>query len=376
METFKYNCIETAELDPISVEEIEVCMPHGQCAGVNAALAATYEVLQLVDGRIPVFAHNEIVHYDPVVNNLRAMGLQIVRDFNFDEITPESVYIPSAHGAAIDDIPKALEKGCIVFDTSCQIVRDEQKKVAELNEQGTNVLVLSKPGHPEGRAVKSYGKEGMVQLIGPKKENAAQFVKQDGKWVVVEQTTLGWLTDEIIEELKEQHPDIDFSVARACYATRNRQDAVKQVREHVDGFLVVGSPKSSNGTELLNLAGQADIPSHLVDLPENIDWNVYQPNSGIKKLGITSAASVPEGYLYQMLKEFEKRGSKITFQDPPVAKENINAFFNLPNYAENMQQLYERLKDIPHPDTSVPSDPMLEELLGVRQARELRKRKQ
>jgi 4-hydroxy-3-methylbut-2-enyl diphosphate reductase len=309
----------------VAAMEVKMANPRGFCAGVDRAIAIVDRALDVFGA--PIFVRHEVVHNKFVVDSLRQRGAVFVDELH--EIPDDSIVIFSAHGVSQAVRQQATERGLKVFDATCPLVTKVHMEVTRYSREGRECVLIGHAGHPEvegtmGQYDSRAG--GAIYLVEDEAQAAALQVTDPGKLAYVTQTTLSMDdTARVIDTLRQRFPDISGPRKDdICYATQNRQDAVKQLAEDCDLLLVVGSPNSSNSNRLCELAERLQTEAHLIDSAEDIDpaWLL-----GKKSIGVTAGASAPETLVQQVLEglyalgaestvEIEGRAENITFSMP------------------------------------------------------------
>ena len=298
--------------------------PRGFCAGVDRAI----QIVELALARFgaPVYVRHEIVHNRYVVDSLKAKGAVFVEEL--DEI-PETTQpvIFSAHGVAKAVPAAAKARNLFVLDATCPLVFKVHLEAARHFEQGLQILLIGHAGHPEVAGTMGQLPDGAVHLIQTV-EDAHVFVPKDpAKLAYVTQTTLSVDdTADIVALLKSRFPQIVGPQKEdICYATTNRQAAVKAMAQRVGCLLVVGSPQSSNSLRLVEVAQRAGCAkAQLIERAGEIPWADLE---GLQTVGITAGASAPEELVEEVIEEFRKRFD-LTVETVTTANENIA--FNVP----------------------------------------------
>ena len=301
--------------------EILLAKPRGFCAGVDRAIEIVERALDMFGA--PIYVRHEVVHNRRVVDDLREKGAVFVEEL--DEVPDDATVIFSAHGVsqAVED--EANRRGLHVFDATCPLVTKVHMEVNRYARQGCDVLLIGHDGHPEvegtmGRFDTSHG--GRIRLIETVADAETVEVNDPEKLAVVTQTTLSVDdTADIAEKLRERFP------ARAtpkkediCYATTNRQEAVKAMAPRCDAMLVVGAPNSSNSKRLVEVGTKAGCGySQLVQRAKDIDWRALD---GIASMGITAGASAPEALIDEVIDAFHDRYD-VTVEMVETAVENV-----------------------------------------------------
>ncbi len=293
--------------------------PRGFCAGVDRAI----QIVELALARFgaPVYVRHEIVHNRYVVDSLKAKGAVFVEEL--DEI-PETTQpvIFSAHGVAKAIPAAAKARNLFVLDATCPLVFKVHLEAARHFEQGLQILLIGHAGHPEVAGTMGQLPDGAVHLIQTV-EDAHVFVPKDpAKLAYVTQTTLSVDdTADIVALLKSRFPQIVGPQKEdICYATTNRQAAVKAMAPRIGCLLVVGSPQSSNSLRLVEVAQRAGCAkAQLIERAQEIPWADLE---GLQTVGITAGASAPEELVEEVIEEFRKRFD-LTVETVTTANENI-----------------------------------------------------
>ncbi|SDV49366.1 4-hydroxy-3-methylbut-2-enyl diphosphate reductase [Chitinasiproducens palmae] len=284
--------------------EILLAQPRGFCAGVDRAIEIVERALALFGA--PIYVRHEIVHNAYVVSDLRGKGAIFIEDL--DEVPAGSTLVFSAHG-----VPKAIRKdaearGLKVFDATCPLVTKVHVEVAKMRAEGYEIIMIGHRGHPEVEGTMGQSGEGMY-LVEDDNDIATLSVKDPERLAYVTQTTLS--VDDaavVIEALKARFPAIrEPKKQDICYATQNRQDAVKFMAPQCDVVIVVGSPNSSNSNRLRELAEKLGVPAYMVDAADQLDpaWFV-----GVKRVGLTAGASAPEALAQSVMQRIREFGVK------------------------------------------------------------------
>jgi 4-hydroxy-3-methylbut-2-enyl diphosphate reductase len=302
--------------------EVLLANPRGFCAGVERAISIVERALAIHGA--PIYVRHEVVHNKYVVEDLKSKGAVFVEELA--EVPSGSTVIFSAHGVSKAVRGEAEARGLRVFDATCPLVTKVHVEVAKMRAAGREIVMIGHRGHPEVEGTMGQATEGMyfVETIA---DVARLEVRDPGKLSYVTQTTLS--VDDaaaIVEALKARFPAITGPKRDdICYATQNRQDAVKVMAPQCDVVIVVGSPNSSNSLRLVEVAERAGCPrAMLVQCAAEIDWANF---IGIKSLGITAGASAPEVLVEGIIEAFKARfAAKV--QSVVTAEEDIA--FKLP----------------------------------------------
>lgn len=283
--------------------QIALANPRGFCAGVDRAIEIVDRALDLFGA--PIYVRHEVVHNKYVVDGLRDKGAIFIE--NVHEAPDNSTLIFSAHGVSLAVEQEAKQRGLQIFDATCPLVTKVHMEVARYARNGQEVILIGHAGHPEvegtmGRYDTRHG--GRIILVEKTADVDTIEVNDPATLAFVSQTTLSVDdTSEIIEALRKRFPTI--SAPRKddiCYATQNRQDAVKQLCENVDLLLVVGATNSSNSNRLQELGVRGGVQSHLIARATDIDpvWL-----DGVKRVGLTAGASAPEVLVAEVIEHLK-----------------------------------------------------------------------
>jgi 4-hydroxy-3-methylbut-2-enyl diphosphate reductase len=279
--------------------KILLANPRGFCAGVDRAIEIVERALAVFGA--PIYVRHEVVHNRHVVERLRALGAVFVDEL--DEVPDDATVIFSAHGVprAVQD--EARRRGLNVFDATCPLVTKVHMEVTRYARDAREVILIGHAGHPEvegtmGQFDPSYG--GRIVLVESVADVARLELKNPERVAFVTQTTLSVDdTAEIVDALRRRFPALlGPRKEDICYATQNRQDAVKQLLTECDVLVVVGSRTSSNSNRLRELAERAGVPGYLVDGPDDLDRGWFD---GKRAAGVTAGASAPEVLVAQVV---------------------------------------------------------------------------
>ncbi|GLS82557.1 4-hydroxy-3-methylbut-2-enyl diphosphate reductase [Paraferrimonas haliotis] len=272
--------------------------PRGFCAGVDRAISIVERALELFEP--PIYVRHEVVHNRYVVENLKERGAIFVEELH--QVPDDSIVIFSAHGVSQAVRAEAKTRGLKVFDATCPLVTKVHLQVTRASRKGHECVLIGHAGHPEveGTMGQYSNPDGAIYLVESPQDVAQLVVKDPDNLVFVTQTTLSVDdTIEIIEALKRKFPDIvGPRKDDICYATQNRQDAVRNMAQDVDLLIVVGSKNSSNSNRLKELAAKFGTQSYLVDNAEQIQLEWFKDSC---KVGVTAGASAPEVLVQQVI---------------------------------------------------------------------------
>ena len=303
---------------------ITLAEPRGFCAGVDRAITIVEKTLEKYGA--PIYVRHEVVHNEFVIENLKRKGAIFVEDM--EDIPKGSHVIYSAHGVSKLVRKKASDFNLVPIDATCPLVTKVHKEVIQQNKKGHIIIMIGHEGHPEVDGtmgqVDDNDKTFLVQNLG---DIDKLRIKNTEKISYVTQTTLSIdETKEIIDKLKTKYPNISGpNKSDICYATQNRQDAIKSLIKDKELIIVVGSSNSSNSSRLAELAKQEGVESVLVGNIENFDLSILLNK---KKIGITAGASAPEILVKNLIKKI-KSNYDVLIEEMNGIEENI--IFKLPN---------------------------------------------
>lgn len=302
--------------------EVILARPRGFCAGVKRAINIVSKALTMHGP--PVYVLHEIVHNKHVIRELADKGAVFVEQL--EDIPSNAVAIFSAHGVSRAVMERAAELGLRIIDATCPLVAQVHGRVVRLNQLGHDVLVIGHKGHPEVEGTCGHA-AGAVQVISSPEEAATVQVTDPAKVGYVTQTTLSIDdTEKILAVIRQRFPSItEPKRTDICFATTNRQKAVRRLAGMTELLLVVGSKNSSNSNRLREVAASQGIPAHLID-----DASEIEPSwlSGIQRLGVTAGASAPE-HLVQAVVAWLRRQGAATVRE--MAGESEEVSFQLPD---------------------------------------------
>lgn len=305
--------------------EIKLANPRGFCAGVDRAIDIVNRTLDVFGA--PIYVRHEVVHNKFVVEALRERGAVFVDEL--EDVPDNVIVIFSAHGVSQMVRNEAARRGLRVFDATCPLVTKVHVEVAKYSGEGRECVLIGHAGHPEvegtmGQYDTSNG--GAIYLVENERDVADLQIKDPDNLCYVTQTTLSMDdTARVIDCLRVQFPNImGPRKDDICYATQNRQDAVKQLALECDLVLVVGSPNSSNSNRLRELAERCGANAYLVDGPEDLNQQWFDD---VRTVGITAGASAPEVLVKDIINGLIKMGASVP-QEMSGREENIS--FSLP----------------------------------------------
>ena len=292
--------------------DVILANPRGFCAGVDRAIAIVERALDAYGA--PIYVRHEVVHNRFVVEGLRARGAIFIEDLA--DVPDGAVLIFSAHGVPQAVRRQAETRGLRVFDATCPLVTKVHMEVSRLGRMGQDVVLVGHAGHPEVEGTMGQwqaGYRGRIHLVESVADVAGLVLGQPQNVAYVTQTTLSVDdTHAIVAALRARYPHIEGPRKDdICYATQNRQDAVRALAAQVDLVLVVGSASSSNSNRLRELAEKQGVPSYLIDGPESIDptWLAGKP-----RVGLTAGASAPEQLVRAVIEHLRSVGASVVHE--------------------------------------------------------------
>jgi 4-hydroxy-3-methylbut-2-enyl diphosphate reductase len=284
--------------------EILLAQPRGFCAGVDRAIEIVERALQQFGA--PIYVRHEIVHNAYVVKDLRDKGAIFIEELA--DVPAGNTVIFSAHGVSKAVQEEAVQRGLTVFDATCPLVTKVHIEVSKMRRDGREVVMIGHDGHPEVEGTMGQTQDGM-HLVETVADVAALQVADGDKLAYVSQTTLSVDdTADIIAALKQRFPNIaEPKKGDICYATTNRQEAVKFMAPKADVVIVVGSPNSSNSNRLREVAEKKGVPAYMVDNAAQIDPAWLE---GCLRIGVTAGASAPEVLVQAVIDRLKGLGAK------------------------------------------------------------------
>jgi 4-hydroxy-3-methylbut-2-enyl diphosphate reductase len=282
---------------------IVLAQPRGFCAGVDRAITIVERALEQFGA--PIYVRHEIVHNKYVVDDLRDKGAVFIEELH--EAPDGSTVIFSAHGVSLAVRDEAQQRNLHIFDATCPLVTKVHVEVKRMREQGYEIIMIGHKGHPEVEGTMGQVRDG-IYLVDTEADIANLQVKTPDHLAYVTQTTLSVDdTQGIIATLKKRFPMItEPKKADICYATQNRQDAVKVLAPQVDVVIVVGSPNSSNSNRLRELAEKMGVAAYMVDNADDVQAAWF---TQVHKIGVTAGASAPEVLVESVLNRIKELGA-------------------------------------------------------------------
>ncbi|OCH02445.1 4-hydroxy-3-methylbut-2-enyl diphosphate reductase [Aliivibrio fischeri] len=304
--------------------KIVLANPRGFCAGVDRAISIVERALELYEA--PIYVRHEVVHNRFVVEGLKQRGAIFVEELH--EVPDDNIVIFSAHGVSQAVRKEAKERALTVFDATCPLVTKVHMEVARASKKNIEVVLIGHAGHPEVEGTMGqYASDSAGMYLVETPDDVIKLnVKDPSNLHYVSQTTLSVdETADVIDELRRVFPDIQGPRKDdICYATQNRQDAVRDMASQVDVMIVVGSKNSSNSNRLRELSEKLGTTSYLIDCPEDLkeEWLTEQT-----KVGVTAGASAPEELVNQIIEQVKAFGG--TAVEELTGREE-NMFFEVP----------------------------------------------
>jgi len=303
---------------------VKLAAPRGFCAGVDRAI----QIVELAIGKYgaPVYVRHEIVHNRFVVEELEAKGAVFVEEL--DEVPPDAPVVFSAHGVPKDVPAEAERRKMIYLDATCPLVSKVHVEAERLHAKGRQILLIGHAGHPEVVGTMGQLPPGAIQLVEDLVDVLALEVNDPDNLAIITQTTLSVEdTAEIVAGLKQRFPGIVSPHKEdICYATTNRQAAVRQIAATCDALIVVGAPNSSNSLRLVEVASKMGCAQAiLVQRASEIDWATL---AGVATIGVTAGASAPEVLVQEVISALRDR-FEVTIEEITATTENV--IFKVPH---------------------------------------------
>jgi 4-hydroxy-3-methylbut-2-enyl diphosphate reductase len=302
-------------------DELLLAQPRGFCAGVDRAITIVNQALEKFGA--PIYVRHEIVHNTYVVDDLKSRGAIFID--HLEEVPPGATLIFSAHGVPPHVKEEASARGLHIFDATCPLVTKVHVEVVKMYREGFHIIMIGHKGHPEVEGTMGQVAD-RINLVETVNDVANLKLSPEQKIVYVTQTTLSIdETQEIIDALKAKFPHIAQPKKQdICYATQNRQDAVKFMAPQVDLIIVVGSPNSSNSNRLWELSEKLGVKAYMVDQASQLQKEWFD---GIKRVGLTAGASAPEVLAQSIIDQIKAFGPRTVRSLDGVQE---NTIFQLP----------------------------------------------
>ena len=304
--------------------KIILANPRGFCAGVHRAINIVERALELFPA--PIYVRHEVVHNQYVVDDLKARGAVFVEEL--DEVPDDNIVIFSAHGVAQSVREEAKRRELKVFDATCPLVTKVHMEVTRASRRNQECILIGHQGHPEvvGTMGQYDSVKGGIYLVESPEDVALLEVKNPDVLCYSSQTTLSVDdTANVIDALRVKFPSIEGPRKNdICYATQNRQDAVKDLADKTDLVLVVGSTNSSNSNRLREKANSAGVNAYLIDNEFDIKSEWFE---NVQTVGVTAGASAPDILVQAVIKKLQKMGGNVVIENPGVEE---NTVFEVP----------------------------------------------
>jgi len=301
--------------------KILLANPRGFCAGVDRAIDIVERALELFEA--PIYVRHEVVHNRFVVDDLKNKGAVFVEELH--EVPDGSTVIFSAHGVSQAVQDQAANRDLKVFDATCPLVTKVHMEVKRYRDRGTEVVLIGHAGHPEVEGTMGQADSGMHLIEEPSDVDSLEVANTENLAYVTQTTLSVDDTKKVIDTLKQRFPAIQGPRKDdICYATQNRQDAVRSLSRDADVVIVVGSTNSSNSNRLRELSENIGVPSYLVDQPEQIQRQWFE---GVDVVGVTAGASAPEILVKQVIDQIKTWGGSVVNEANGPAE---NVSFSLP----------------------------------------------
>jgi len=304
--------------------KIILANPRGFCAGVHRAINIVERALELFPA--PIYVRHEVVHNQYVVDDLKNRGAIFVEEL--DEVPDNNIVIFSAHGVAQSVREEAKRRDLKVFDATCPLVTKVHMEVTRASRRGQECILIGHHGHPEviGTMGQYNNYEGGIYLVESSEDVENLVVKNPQSLCYSSQTTLSVDdTAHVIDSLRQKFPEIEGPRKDdICYATQNRQDAVKDLANKTDLVLVVGSPNSSNSNRLREKAETVGVNAYLIDNEFDIDSRWFD---GVETVGVTAGASAPDILVKSVISKLKSLGGDVVIENPGVEE---NVVFEVP----------------------------------------------
>lgn len=302
--------------------DILLANPRGFCAGVDRAISIVERALDIFNP--PIYVRHEVVHNKYVVNGLKDRGAVFVEELH--QVPDDSIVIFSAHGVSQAVRTEAKRRELKVFDATCPLVTKVHMEVTRASRRGTECILIGHQGHPEveGTMGQYDNPEGGIYLVETSEDVAALEVRDSSNLFYCSQTTLSVDdTADVIDALRNKFPEIDGPRKDdICYATQNRQDAVRDLADKADVLLVVGAKNSSNSNRLRELAEKMGTTAYLIDDASCVDASWFE---SINSVGVTAGASAPEVLVQQVITRLKELGGKTVVENPGIEESIVFA---------------------------------------------------
>tara|TARA_Y100000590_G_scaffold38596_1_gene41401 strand:+ start:780 stop:1727 length:948 start_codon:yes stop_codon:yes gene_type:complete len=315
----------------MSLKELHLAHTQGFCAGVVNAIDIVELSIQKFG--VPLYVRHAIVHNTSVIKDFESRGVIFIE--SIDDVPNDQVVVFSAHGTAPDVYEEAKIRNLTVVDATCPLVTKVHRQARRYSERGIHIVLIGHRGHQELIGTSGYIDSDLLHVVEDEADVAALSIPSDAEVGVLTQTTLSVDdTSQLIQKLQVKFPNlITGGKEDICYATQNRQDAVKVLAEKCQLIIVIGSSNSSNSNRLVETSKQMGAESFIVDLPEEIDFSILDDYDVV---GVTSGASVPSYLIDRLVQAITKRYPSVSvFKEDTIEKDIL---FPLPKEVADMRQ--------------------------------------
>lgn len=308
----------------MSLEKIVLAHTQGFCAGVESAVEVVNRALEKYNP--PIYVRHEIVHNTAVIKDFKEKGVVFIE--SLDEVPGNETVIFSAHGTAPEVFKNAQERGLRIIDATCPLVTKVHRQAVKFSERHIQTVLIGHHGHQELLGTSGYVDPSLLHIVETEEDVDKLEVDMDKPIGYLTQTTLSVDdTQSMINRLRARFPHLQGPPkANICYATQNRQDAVKELAEQSDVVIICGSPNSSNSNRLRETAGMCGVPSYIIDSVDELDLAWVE---SIKVVGISSGASVPRQVVDSVVDRLKEAYPTVIVSQEPTKEEGI--LFPIPN---------------------------------------------
>jgi len=315
----------------MSIKELHLAHTQGFCAGVVNAIDIVE--LSIKKFGVPLYVRHAIVHNTSVIDDFEARGVIFIE--SLDDVPDQQVVVFSAHGTAPNVYEDAKKRGLTVVDATCPLVTKVHRQAVRYSDRGIHIILIGHRGHQELIGTSGYINPELLHIVEDVNDIHSLSIPSDAEVGVLTQTTLSVDdTSDLIKELQYKFPNlITGGKEDICYATQNRQDAVKKLAKFCQLIIVVGSANSSNSNRLVETSKLMGVDSFIIDLPEELDLTVLEK---FEIVGVTSGASVPSYLMDRLVTSITSHFSKVkVFQENTIEKDIL---FPLPKEVSDMRQ--------------------------------------
>ena len=314
----------------MSVKELHLAHTQGFCAGVVNAI----DIVELSIQKFgtPLYVRHAIVHNTSVIKDFEERGVVFIEDL--EDVPDNQVVVFSAHGTAPDVYDRAKDRGLQIIDATCPLVTKVHRQARRYSERGIHTILIGHRGHQELIGTSGYVNDHLLHIVEDERDIVALTIPTDDEVAVLTQTTLSVDdTSGLIQLLKQKYPNlVTGGKEDICYATQNRQDAVKTLAKKCEFIIICGSANSSNSNRLVETAKDMGADSLIIDLPEELDYSLLD---NYEIVGISSGASVPEYIVKKLVDSIQKLYPNSQFFKEPTIEKDI--LFPLPKEVSDMR---------------------------------------